>query len=181
MSKVILSGSRPMPRVEGSPSTRDAAERTPTALGVVVWVSELAIAGLFLLAAYNKLMPPNGPKLFSASVQAFKLGLPDILVRFVTSATPWVELIAAVLLLRGVWSRAAATVLGLLLVGFILLIAQALLRGLNVECGCFGKLSPFCSGPLGACNLVQNAVMLAACLLIAMTPRDRLYHHRHRA
>lgn len=181
MSKVVMSGSPPMPRVLAADTPGESLARTPTPLGVVIWLCELGLAGLFLLAAYNKLMPPNGPQLFSASVQAFKLPLPDFMTRLATSATPWVELIAAVLLLRGVWSRAAATILALLLVLFIVLIAQALGRGLNVECGCFGKLSPFCSGPLGACNLVQNTVMLGAALLIALTPRHRLYQGGARA
>jgi putative oxidoreductase len=181
MSKVVMSGSTPMPRVLASDSPADAFAPTPTPLGVLVWICELGLAGLFILAAYNKLIGPNGPQLFSASVQAFKLGLPDVLTRLATSATPWVELIAAVLLLRGVWSRAAATIFALLLMLFIVLIAQALVRGLNVECGCFGKLSPFCTGPLGACNIVQNTVMLAAALLIALTPRHRLYRGASRA
>lgn len=180
MSKVVLQSDRMSPRVADSGgSSKDRGEsRRPTSLGVIVWLCELGLAGLFLLAAYNKLMPPNGPKLFMASVQAFKLPLGDVLTRIATSATPWVELIAAVLLLRGVWSRAAATVLSLLLVVFIVLIVAALARGLNVDCGCFGKLSPFCHGPLGACNIIQNSIMLGAGLLIALTPRHALWRDR---
>lgn len=180
MSKVVLQSDRMTPRVtESGAALKDrGSSRVPTGLGVVVWLCELGLAGLFLLAAYNKLIGPNGPQLFMASVQAFKLPLGDALTRFATSATPWVELIAAVLLLRGVWSRAAATVLSLLLVLFIALIISALVRGLNVECGCFGKLSPFCKGPLGMCNLIQNGIMLAAGLLIALTPRHALWRDR---
>lgn len=179
MSKVVLTSTNPAAHasrngMSGSPGSGSHARR-PTPLGVVVWVCELALAGLFLLAAYNKLMGPNGPQLFMASVQAFKLPLGEFLTRLSTSATPWVELVAAVLLLRGVWARAAATVLALLLVVFIVLIVQALVRGLNVDCGCFGKLSPFCTGPLGACNIIQNGVMLAGALLIALTPRHALW------
>jgi putative oxidoreductase len=154
--------------------TSALSTRGLTMLGVVVTRFEIAIAALFLLAAYNKLFITNGPKLFSASVEAFKVMPSDMLVRVATSVVPWVELIAAGLLMLGIWSRASAAVLGLLLVSFIVLIAQALGRGLNVECGCFGKLSPFCPAKLGMCNIVQNAVMLLMAGLIVVTPRHRL-------
>ena len=145
-----------------------------TPLGVVITRCEVALAGMFLYAAYQKLFNgENAQPLFSKSVKAFEV-LPDMAVPFVTSVTPWIEIVAAGLLLLGIWSRASAAVLSLLLVGFIALIAQALLRGLNVECGCFGDLSPFCPKKVGMCNIVQNAIMLAAGLLITLTPRHLL-------
>src|SRR5207249_4362814 len=110
---------------------------------------------MFLFAAYNKLYGANATQLFSASVQAFKTGMPDWAVRLTTGVTPWVEVIAGVLLLLGVWTRAAATVLSGLLIVFIILIVQAIGRGLDLECGCFGKLSPFCPPRVGLCNLIQ--------------------------
>lgn len=145
-----------------------------TCLGVLVTRCEVALAALFLWAAFNKLRHPNGPELFSDSVKAFKLNLPDFAVRATVGVVPWVEVIAGLLLLLGVWARAAATVLSALLVVFIVLIVQALARNLEVECGCFGKLSPFCPAKVGMCNIVQNGIMLAAGLLIAATPRSRL-------
>ncbi len=184
MSKVVLTDARAEVRAVTPPGSRSvgglgsiASTAGLTPLGIIVTRSEVAIAGLFLLAAYGKLWPlnqTNAPQVFSASVEAFKLGLPEFLVRLATSITPWVEAIAAVLMLLGIWSRAAAAVLSVLLAVFIVLIAQALARDLNVSCGCFGKLSPFCTGPLGACNIVQNSVMLAAGLVIALTPRHKL-------
>lgn len=177
MSKVILTDARSHTRA-ANPSGGVTAVFRPgglSFLGVIVTRCEVALAVLFLWAAYNKLfISASAPQLFSASVEAFKLNLPDPLVRLSTSVVPWVEVVAGVMLLLGIWSRGAALVLSLLLMVFIALIVQALARGLNVECGCFGKLSPFCSGPLGACNIIQNLVMLAAGLIIAATPRDRL-------
>lgn len=152
-----------------------------TPLGVLVTRCEVVLAGLFLYAAYQKLFNGvNAPKLFSSSVQAFKVlpsaqsGFGDIATRLATSVTPWVEVVAGILLLLGVWARAAASVFALLLVAFIVLIGQALIRGLDVECGCFGDLSPFCKAKVGMCNIVQNSIMLAGALIIALTPRTML-------
>lgn len=145
-----------------------------TPLGVLVTRLEVGLAAMFLWAAYNKLRGPNGPQLFSDSVKAFKLHLPEALLRLTTGAVPWVEAVAGVLLLLGIWRRAAAAVFAALLVVFIVLIVQALARGLDVECGCFGKMSPFCPPKVGVCNIVQNGVMLAAALLIVLTPRGKM-------
>lgn len=161
-----------------APSTAPASRITP--LGVIITHSQALLAGLFLFAAFNKLAGANGPQLFSASIQAFfKLkdgssAAPDWFVKLSTGVVPWVEVIAALLLLCGIWARAAAVVLSLLLITFIALIAQAIARDLDLHCGCFGKLSPFCPERVGYCNIIQNTIMLAMALLIACTPRHKL-------
>lgn len=175
MSKVVLtdmrSDVRPAPGEGVNGFTRF---RALSPLGILVTRSEVALAGMFLWAAFNKLRPPNGPQLFSDSIHAFKLGLPEILFRAATSVTPWIEVLSGLCLLLGIWSRAAATVLSSLLLLFIALLASVLARGLPVECGCFGKMSPFCPEKVSTCNIYQNLVLLALGLLIALTPRHRL-------
>jgi uncharacterized membrane protein YphA (DoxX/SURF4 family) len=151
-----------------------------TPIGVIVTHSQALLAGLFLFAAFNKLAGANGPQLFSGSIQAFfklkdgSVAAPDWFVKLSTGIVPWVEVVAALLLLCGVWARAAATILSILLITFIVLILQAIARDLDLHCGCFGKLSPFCPEKVGYCNIVQNTIMLAMALLIACTPRQKL-------
>ena len=157
-----------------SPAEPPAPANWPDVFAGIGLVLRLELGGLFLLAAYHKLWAPNGPQLFSASVQAFKLHLPDALTRLATFGTPWVETVASIGLVLGIWTRAAATVLALLLGVFIILIVSVLLRHLDVECGCFGKFSPFCHGNIGLCHIVQDCVMLAAAVAIALTPRHKL-------
>lgn len=142
-----------------------------TFTGTLSLVIRLVVGGLFVWAAWNKLQPPNGPQNFADSVRAFKLGLPDWATRLSTSVTPWVEAIAGLLLILGIWVRASALVIGLLLAVFIVLIWSVIARDLNVECGCFGKLSPFCPKRVGMCNIIQNAVMLAGSVYLLLAPR----------
>ncbi|MFN7020197.1 MAG: MauE/DoxX family redox-associated membrane protein [Phycisphaerales bacterium] len=150
-----------------------------TPIGVLVTRCEVLLAVLFLIAAKEKLLGAKAPELFANSVKAFKVfdaetSFGQLAIRLSTSVTPWVELVAAVLLILGVWSRAAAAILALLLASFIALIARAIDLGLDLECGCFGKLSPFCPPKVGMCNIVQNSVMLAGALLVMLTPRSML-------
>ena len=144
-------------------------------IGVVVTRCEVLLAALFLIAAKEKLGEVNSPQIFSNSVKAFKVGIGgDLGVKLATSVTPWVEVTASLLLLLGIWSRAAASVLSLMLVMFIVLIVRAIVNGYDLECGCFGKLSPFCPAKVSWCNVVQNSIMLAAALIVAATPRSML-------
>jgi putative oxidoreductase len=133
-------------------------------VGSLLLVLRIALGALFILAAYVKLTAPLD---FSDSVKAFKI-LPDHLAQLATFAIPWTELICGIALIVGWWTRAAAALLGVTLLVFIAGIASVLARGLSVKCGCFGKLQPFCTGPLGMCNILQNTVMLAAAFLIVV-------------
>ncbi len=166
-----------MTRVSDATTTPGAGRRACgpcNALGIVCVPLRLALGGLFVMAAYNKLFIPNGPQLFSTSIEAFKIFDPQTqgrLIQIGTFVMPWIELLAGLAVVLGVFTRAAALVLGSLLVFFIGLIASALLRGLNVKCGCFGSFSPFCPEQLGMCNIHQDAAMLLAAVAIMATTR----------
>jgi uncharacterized membrane protein YphA (DoxX/SURF4 family) len=129
------------------------------AYSIVSLVLRLALAGIFLFAAYNKLSDPLS---FSESIQAFRFPLPEGLVLVATYAIPWTEIFCAVGLALGLWSRAAAFVFILMMGVFLFGIISAIQRHLPVDCGCFGKFKLYCEGPIGWCKVVENCVMVAA-------------------
>jgi len=153
------------------------SESSISPMGWVCVPLRMQLGALFLLAAYNKLVPQgegptsSGPQGFLWTIKAFKFGLPDWMVLASTFAMPWIELIAAVLLILGIWTRAAAAVIAALLAMFIVMLLSVIMRKLNVECGCFGDISPFCKGPVGWCHIYQDFVMLAVAVMIMLTPR----------
>ena len=51
---------------------------------------------------------------------------------------PWIELVAGLALFLNVFPRGATLTLGGLLLVFFVLILSAIVRGLDIECGCFG-------------------------------------------
>ena len=97
-----------------------------------------------------------------------------MLVRASVSCTPWIELVAGLALIFGIWRRAAAGIIGALLVLFIGLVISVLARDMSVECGCFGKLSPFCDKAIGKCNLIQNGILLAIASYLTFWPVARM-------
>lgn len=140
-----------------------AAKARP--IGWLVLPVRVFLGALFVMAGVLKV---SDPQAFAFSIKAFKI-LPDHLALLATFVLPWLEMICGVLLIGGVWTRAAALVgIGQLAL-FIGGIISVLQRGLNVKCGCFGKYDLLCSGPLGWCNVGQNAMFIVIGLVILAT------------
>lgn len=97
----------------------------------------LLAGGVFVYAAAVKLLAPAEE--FAYAIETYKV-LPPALTLPPAHVLPWVELLAGVFLLAGLYTRGAALAVGGMLVFFELLMAQAMLRGLEVtNCGCFGS------------------------------------------
>ncbi len=131
-------------------------------------ILRVGLGGLFIFAASMKLSNPQAA--FDA-VNAFKFEvagrpLPEHLAHLAAFALPWAELIAGVCLIVGLWTRAAAATILVLLGLFTFLIVSALSRGLDVKCSCFGKVEFPCTGGIGTCHIVRNSVLILWTLIV---------------
>ena len=143
--------------------------------GVMPWLLLLArvvAAGALVLAGVMKLgfiggsaQAENAPLVFALSLQSFKL-LPDALVPVVTYFVPWCEVVAGGLMLLGVWSRQSGAVAAGMLLVFTLALGSVLVRGLPVECGCFGGL--FGETKVTWANIAHNLVLAACAVAVAI-------------
>ena len=79
----------------------------------------------------------TSPALSAQAVRAFQI-LPWDLAGYVGYAQPVAEILVGLLLVTGLMTRAAAVVGGLLMVAFIIGIISVWVRGLSIDCGCFG-------------------------------------------
>lgn len=113
--------------------------------------------GAFIVAAIMKMRDFSALML---SIQAFQL-VPEVLIPAMAYIVPWTEIVCGLLLIYGIWSRASAGVAALLYAVFTVALASALLRGLKVDCGCFGALTG--GGPITWLSVGRNAIFLAAC------------------
>lgn len=138
--------------------------RQSTGLRFLLLVLRLALGGLFLFAAYTKWQDPQK---FIFAVKGFKI-LPEHLAVLATYAVPWTEAFASVLLILGIWSRASALTIAIMLLGFIAGMLSVIQRGIDVKCTCFGGYELLCSGSVGWCNVGQNVVLLAVAVLLAI-------------
>lgn len=93
----------------------------------------LFLAGLFLWASYDKVWQPAE---FARAMAAYDI-LPLWAVNSASAVMAWLELLIGVLLLVGLWTRAAAAWAAGLLVFFTGLMIWAGLTGAGFDCGCF--------------------------------------------
>jgi putative oxidoreductase len=100
---------------------------------LVVVASRLALAAIFLYAASTKL--PDMAS-FATDVANYRL-VPAVLVPWTAVAVVGIELVIGLALLTGLYARGAALVAAAMLVVFIAGLSQALLRGIDLRCGCF--------------------------------------------
>jgi uncharacterized membrane protein YphA (DoxX/SURF4 family) len=103
-------------------------------------VSRLVLGVIFALAGLAKLGLPFA---MAESIRAYEMGLPPFMVDFMANVLPPVELGVGIWLLMGLFTRFSAGITAALMVVFTIAVTQAWVRGLDINCGCFG-------GPMGA-------------------------------
>ena len=94
---------------------------------------QIALGAIFIVAALPKIADPPS---FAHMIYNYRL-LPGGLINISALVMPWVELLAGLALVLGVWTRPARWVITALLVTFIIAISINLLRGNAIDCGCF--------------------------------------------
>lgn len=95
--------------------------------------TQIALGVFFVAAALPKIADPPS---FAHMVYNYRL-LPGPLVNLTALAMPWAELMLGIALVCGIWRRTAASLVGALLLLFIVAISVNLLRGNAIDCGCF--------------------------------------------
>jgi uncharacterized membrane protein YphA (DoxX/SURF4 family) len=94
---------------------------------------QIALGVLFIAAALSKIVDPPG---FAHMIYNYRL-VPGAFVNLMALAMPWLELLAGVGLVLGIWTRTSAATIGTLLVVFVFAISVNLARGHAIDCGCF--------------------------------------------
>jgi putative oxidoreductase len=100
-------------------------------------VFRLVLGGLFVYAGVLKVVAPLE---FAQDIRNYRL-VGQSLSFLAAIVLPWLEILAGLFLIAGVWKRGAALVITGLLVFFIVLTLVTMIRGLDVDCGCFGAVS----------------------------------------
>ena len=132
--------------------------------GATIRVCQIAIGAIFIAAGLAKL---GDLRTFAEQIHNFRL-TPVATEHLVAIVLPWVEVLAGLALLLKVRARAGATLTAVLMVVFTLAVLQAVIRGLDIECGCFGTAD---ASRVGLTKLLQNLGMTALALVASLRPR----------
>jgi uncharacterized membrane protein YphA (DoxX/SURF4 family) len=133
----------------------------------VVLVAQIWIGVVFLAAALGKI---SDPAAFAKQIHYFRL-LPGGFENTVAIMLPWIELIAALSLLLRAHPRSGGIVTAGLMAMFVVVVAAALARGLDIECGCFGTSD---ASRVGTAKLLENLGLLALAGIASLKSGSRL-------
>lgn len=97
-------------------------------------IARLILGGVLIAAGWLKAFNTADAE---NAVRAYQV-LPLPVADFIGITLPWIEIALGILLFLGVATKFAAIAGGAIMVIFIIAIAQAGLRGLSIDCGCFG-------------------------------------------
>lgn len=102
------------------------------------WPLLRALAGaVFVWSGFVKLVEPR--ENFAAAIERFRVVGPEA-AGLLSYIFPWAELLGGAYLALGLWTGAATLFLWALDSAFLVVLAQAKLRGIDAgECGCFGE------------------------------------------
>jgi len=131
----------------------------------VLLALRLVLGGLFVYAGAVKVLEPLD---FAQNIRNYQL-VGQSLSFVAAIVLPWLEILAGLALILAVWTRGAALVVTGLLVFFIVLTAVTMVRGLDVDCGCFGSLSR----KSGWSVVLEDLGMLALGLALLLAPKKR--------
>ncbi len=133
-----------------------------------VFAASLAVAAVFIYAGIDKI---RDPLQFADSIAAFAI-LPAVLVNLLAFGLPPFEIACGLLLLGPRTRRVGSLAVAVLSVIFFTALASALLRGLTLDCGCFGVGAP--SRPRMWLELAVDVVLFSGALFVYLRSITRL-------
>ena len=104
---------------------------------LVGWLESLCrvgLGGMFVYSAWGKIADPG---LFATAVMKYEL-LPEATVGLFALTLPMLEMLAGGAFVCTKWVREAALLATGMLVMFAIALTIAVVRGLEIDCGCFG-------------------------------------------
>ncbi|WP_296665520.1 MauE/DoxX family redox-associated membrane protein [Demequina sp.] len=138
------------------------------------WLStlvRLSMAVILVAAAIPKMLDiPQSVR----AVRAYRL-LPEEVVPLVGTMLPFLELVLALFLFAGLFTRLAAIAWLVMMAAFVFGVAWAWAKGLSIDCGCFGGGGDVAEGTTNyPLHMLERAGFVALGTFLVIWPRSRL-------
>ena len=143
----------------------------------VILIARLVLGGIFVYAGISKIVFPNthlwpmfvlkfsvstNLATFAQQVESYKL-LSPAGVDFVAHTLPFTEIALGLLLLIGWGLRLWASLITLIMLGFLTVVTRAYLLHMNINCGCFATPEP-----LTGMTVIRDSLFAALALLMTI-------------
>lgn len=116
-------------------------------------ISRIILGLVFIFAGAEKI---NFPDQFAVAISNYRI-FPVFVLNIIAVTLPWIEITSGLLLLFGILLKENSTITGTLMIVFTLMVIAALLRGLDIDCGCFGTHD---AQKVGILKLLENTGLI---------------------
>jgi putative oxidoreductase len=133
-------------------------------------IGRILLAIVFLAAGLLKLWDPN---LFAIQIRHYQITSWHGAV-FLALWLPWFEIAAGTVMLFPRWKQAGLFCIITLILVFMVALTTAWMRGLNIDCGCFGVAGFERSIQLA---LIEDLALLAIAVFLWFTSKSKYQSH----
>ncbi|MBI9073340.1 MAG: DoxX family membrane protein [Melioribacteraceae bacterium] len=117
-----------------------------------VLISRLILSLVFIFAGIEKII---SPELFAESINNYRL-FPLFTINLIAITIPWIELVTGICLLLGITIKDNLKIINSLMLFFILIVFISVLRGLDIDCGCYGTNA---AQKVGFIKILENIIL----------------------
>lgn len=143
----------------------------------IIWTGRLVLGAIFVYAGISKIFFPNthlwplfvlkfsvsiNLSTFAQQVDAYKLLSPTA-VSFVAHTLPFTEILLGLLLVIGWRLQIWASLVTLIMLGFLTVVTRAYLLHMDINCGCFATPEP-----ISLKKIFEDGAMAALALLMTV-------------
>lgn len=124
----------------------------------------IVLGAIFIHAGANKIIDPEG---FARSIVNYRI-LPLESINVLATILPWLEVVGGVFLLLGLFTAGSALIIAFLVAIFFVALSSALIRGIDISCGCFSSDS---NNRINILYLFRDLVLFCFALVVLFNSR----------
>lgn len=136
-------------------------------INYLIAITRIYLALVLILSGLDKI---NNLTVFADSIANYKI-LPVQFINILAIIIPWIEVVVGGLLLLGIYIKENSVISFSVLLIFTLAVLSAVIRNLDIDCGCQGT---FNGQKVGIIKILENLLLLFFAYLSVKFPKQIL-------
>ncbi len=136
-------------------------------INYLIAITRIYLALILILSGLDKI---NNLSVFSDSIANYKI-LPEQFINIFAITIPWIEVVIGAFLLLGIFIKENSIISLSLILIFTIAVLSAVLRNLDIDCGCQGT---FNGQKVGMLKILENILLISFAYLSIKFPNQVL-------